>query len=240
MLLGTRAVALLGATLLASLSFSVPGGGRNNLVQDKVYDFLDEAETSYMAGNAPRALAYSQAAAMQGTIKVAVDFDAVPDRLISDATSSVTEAFELWEDALDRQIQFEIVSPKEAVLRISFKDSVHLMGREVAGYAVWSRQVYDWGNGKYTTRTSGDISLRTSHPSHGDFSHQAMVHAAAHEIGHYLGLWDSPRVGDIMGPLLLDRPCEKLSEPELSAIKGARSRADFVIAACNEQVGQKP
>lgn len=240
MLLGTRGVALVGAVLLASFSFSVPGGGRSNLVQDKVYDFLDEAESSYAGGNPARAMAYSQAAAMQGPIKVSVDFAAVPDHLMPDATSSVTEAFELWEKSLDGQIKFELVAPKEAVLRITFKDSVHLMGREVAGYAVWSRQVFDWGNGKYTSRTSGDISLRTSHPSHGDFSHGAMVHAAAHEIGHYLGLWDSPRVGDIMGPLLLDKPCDDLSTTELEAIKGARARADYVIAACLDQTGQRP
>jgi Zn-dependent peptidase ImmA (M78 family) len=63
-----------------------------------------------------------------------------------------------------------------------------------------------------------------------------MRHTCAHELGHVLGLDDSPFYGDIMGPLDLKHPVTDFEATELESLRAVRAEAEQV----REQVLSKP
>ena len=56
-----------------------------------------------------------------------------------------------------------------------------------------------------------------------------MRHAAMHEFGHVLGLDDSPREGDVMGPLDIDHPVSAPSALEVQTVLSFRAQAQQII-----------
>jgi hypothetical protein len=62
-----------------------------------------------------------------------------------------------------------------------------------------------------------------------------MTQALLHEFGHVLGLTDSPRVGDVMGPLRLDKPATRPTEAEVLSLLQLRSQATSLLAQAQAQ-----
>ncbi|MCB0825766.1 MAG: matrixin family metalloprotease [Armatimonadetes bacterium] len=200
---------------------------RSQLVQPKVYELLDRAINSYQGGNYNEALACVDLVSLGKPIRVSIDFSGVSPSQKPMMESAIQDAFQGWEDATYGQVGFEFVQGSGDI-RIKFEKSVRQFGREVAGFAVWSRQVYDWGNQQYTNRLSGTITLRTEAPQGQNLTREMVMHTAGHEMGHILGLWDSPRVGDIMGPLNPANPVTAPTANEASALMSARSEAVYI------------
>jgi hypothetical protein len=55
-----------------------------------------------------------------------------------------------------------------------------------------------------------------------------MKHEIMHEMGHILGLEDSDRVGDLMGPLDVNHPVSGPKSYESEAVYELRSQADRI------------
>ena len=206
--------------------------GYGNLIQPKIVELIQQANTAQLRGENARAMACAEAVTMPGSVKVRVFLDGVPLDQQLKISSAVERSLKQWEQAVDGQTQFEIVSSGPASIRIRAANSVRLMGKEIAGHAVWSRDVQDWGLGQFRAKVSADIDLRYERPDGGYFSEDALVHATMHELGHVLGLWDSPEIGTIMGPLQLDRPVTALSQSEINSLMSARNQAWIVAEAC--------
>lgn len=220
-------LSILAATLVSQAAH----GGANRLIQPKLFDLLDIAEVAMNQGNVNKALAYSDLLLLNNTITYSIDTGAVAPDQRDEAAHAVRESVATWEEALGYEVQFEEVS-KGGNVRIAFADSVRLMGKDIAGHAVWSRQVFDWGYGNYTPRVSGEIKVRIVTPEGSPMSEAAWQHTIGHEIGHMLGLWDSPRVGDMMGPINLKNPVTRPTESEVAALQGIRAEALQITQAC--------
>jgi predicted Zn-dependent protease len=219
------------ATLVGSAQASAP----YDLVQPKMREMINVANQAMSVGNIDKAIAYTDLILVQSEIKYSINTDRIADYQRDSSRAAAHKAIDAWTEALNGEVKFTEVEPNQANLRIKFETDVRSIGNEVAGYAVWQRQVFDWGNGNYSPKLSGDISLRSKTPTGRDMPEGAIVHSACHEIGHLLGLWDSPNFGDVMGPLHLKNPITKPSTTEVAALQDARLIAQQISQTCLAQ-----
>lgn len=226
--------ALFRDVFVACTAFAaVSGFGQSSdpLVQPRVQELLDRAERSLQSGSFSEAMACTEAVLLKPTLNVNVKVQGLSDSESDQAEAVVSDALSAWEEALGYEVVFLRSEANEADVTISFAPSVRHLGREVAGVANWSRQVYNWG-GTFSTRVSADIKVRTTTIDGAAMSAACLKHATMHELGHVLGLSDSARVGDLMGPMDVSRPATGPSDRELSTLLGYRSRAVSAMQAC--------
>lgn len=224
--------------LLLTLAASFTGSANTNsydLVQPKMREMISVANQAMNEGNINKAIAYTDLILVHTEIRYSINTDRIPDYQRKSSRDAAQKAIAAWTESLNGEVTFTEVEPNQATLRIKFEEQVRSVGTEVAGYAVWQRQVYDWGNGNYQPKLSGDISLRSKTPTGRDMPEGAIIHSACHEIGHLLGLWDSPNFGDVMGPLHLKNPITKPSQNEVAALNEARLIAEQISQTCLAQ-----
>lgn len=155
--------------------------------------------------------AYAHLALFPEGIRLAVRDEA---RRGPEGVRAVRSAADWWEEALDVPGYFTLVAPGGgALVEVSVVTSLP-EGRNVAGYTRWTRRVTRCGDTVVKQTFEADLRVRAMDPA-------AMRHAAAHELGHLLGLPDSPRLGDVMGPIDLRRPRFSLDPTDRAALRGA-------------------
>lgn len=231
-----KSTSLIAVLALFTLSAGIADPSKNNfrpgdLVQPKVRDLLKSANEALNQGDINKTLAYADLVLIHQEIRYSIDTSKLEEAAQPEARQAAEAAIDSWRTSLKNEVKFTEVPRNQATVRLNFVNSVREMGREIAGHAVWQRQVQDWGNGKYSIRLAGDIKIRNTTPTGQLMKREAMIHTTAHEIGHLLGLWDSPNFGDIMGPLYLNHPVTSPSMRELNALKSARQEAVEIVDA---------
>ena len=206
------------------------GEGRSEMVQSRMYQHLDYAQDLVEKGRVNEAQAYAELMLMSEDIKVFVDQSNLHAEMRSDALRALMGAAELWESALNREVNFRFTTRDEADVIVAYTGVMKFDGKEAAGNARWSRQVQSWSNDRYTTKVTAYITLRTHKPNGGRMNYWQMRHTAAHEFGHILGLADSGRQGDIMGPLRFSRPVMRPSDREIEGLIAFRDQARQILA----------
>ncbi|MEQ1933145.1 MAG: matrixin family metalloprotease, partial [Fimbriimonadaceae bacterium] len=96
------------------------------------------------------------------------------------------------------------------------------------GFTSWQRQILRFENGSYQAKLAASVQLRTITPQGKPMSLAQMRHAAMHELGHILGLDDSPDQGDVMGPLDLSRPVIEPKSDEIAELLKLRKDAQEI------------
>jgi len=201
---------------------------RDRRIQSRIYDQLARAEFALGAGDYQTAEAYAGSVLLKDEVRIHVNFARCPEGRAHTAEQALNAAVELWESALDYTVDFVLVENGPADVKLAYKPAVRMYGQDVAGHATWNRTVQTLGGIAFGYRLRADIQLRTQDPAGRDLSLAAMTHTAAHELGHLLGLEDSPRIGDIMGQLRIDQPATGPSDEELGRLREVRAHAKMV------------
>lgn len=199
------------AALLAGFAaLALPFDGQDRLLPKMLRD-LNTARSAADSGD------YAKAEALVQLVRC-------PDikiELPADATSvqreALTEAAAIWENALHGAVDFQIVEPGKGQVRVGFKKDVFYAGVASMGRATWNRQLLNFGWGSYGTHISASIEVRTQLFGR-ECRKEEIRHALAHELGHVLGLDDSSKLGDIMGPHNPERPASAPSQEEAAAL----------------------
>lgn len=195
------------------------------LLDVKMERTIDMANESLLNGNFAKAEAYADLILLNKPLRVKVDYSNVPSHRRFECRAAVEGAIDIWSEGLGETLNVELVESGRSDVRIRWQPTVYYSGQVVAGRAMWSRKVHDWGFDQYTSQIKGDISLSLEHPEGRSMTRQEMRHTAAHEFGHILGMWDSPKPGDIMGPLT---GADELGDAERQTILYARGQAQMI------------
>jgi predicted Zn-dependent protease len=229
--LAFKGVAALAAALVLS-GFAPPTLGRDTRVQDRLYEHLDHAEKALLYGQTSEAVAYAEMVLLRREITVYVDDSNAPWQIKEDAKRALRDAAVNWEDALNREVRFRFVSFPDADVVVRYAGEMRYDGKHAAGTVRWTRQVVSLGSDQFQYQVRATISLRTQSPRGGTMNYAQMLHTAGHELGHILGLEDTARQGDLMGPLRLDRPVERATGGEKNSLLTFRKQADLLLLRC--------
>jgi predicted Zn-dependent protease len=224
---------LVGASIFAVYGFSPDSGEKDSRVQSRLYSHLDHADRCVANGNTSEAIAYAEMVLLRREITVYVDESKAPWQIKEDAAKALRDAAINWEDALNREIKFRFVPFRDADVIIGYADGVRFDGKEAAGTVRWTRQVMNLGSNQYHYEVRANITLRAHTPAGSMMSYRQMLHTAGHELGHVLGLEDSVKQGDLMGPLRLDRPVERAAKAERDSLLSVRRQAGDILARVN-------
>lgn len=228
------AVALVPASALAT---------RDHRILSDIYVHLERGRLSVDSGRWQEASAQCDAILLPGAIRYEVQFEGRSIHAEGRARRAIEDAVAMWSDVAD-DVVFEEVTGQEfgwadfprlpgsrsrriaAEVVIVFSPDGRRGNSPAAGHIAWRRWVGALPQGGFGARVQARIDIRTELPGgQVPMNLAQMRHAVAHEIGHLLGLDDSPRVGDVMGPLDLSRPALEPSFEEILALRELRAAA---------------
>lgn len=216
-----RAIGIALAVTLAAVS-SAQGDER---WLPQVQALMSRADAAAVAGRTQEAMACSDLVLWERPRTIFLDSSRLGFAEALKAREAVERAIQLWERNLDGAPAFSLTNDRTAEITIRYSERVTLYGEDVAGHATWQRDVANWGRDGFLPQFSANVRLRTTDLRGGALSLEAMTQTAAHELGHLLGLRDSPRSDDVMGPLNVNRPVSEPSVGELNSLSRLRLQA---------------
>lgn len=219
------AIAALGLVVATSLA----GLRAKAAIHPSVSEHLDSARIQAQLGKADQAASYAEAMLMGGNITVSVDYGNTPVNQMPSCDQAVQGAFDMWEKALDHEVNFTRVTYGEpAQVKIKFDQNTKLKNQIVSGYINWSRTVEDTTEGPRPL-FKADVFLRTTDPNGNKLPAKAMKHTCGHEFGHMFGLDDVKQVGMLMGPLDIGRPVSNPASEEIETVKAIRAECQSLV-----------
>lgn len=232
----------LSLVLAASTAFSYdPPATHAVSLLPEVQKQLDDARQCTTNGTPEVAAAHANLILVDDEVTYELEFDsAVPNGLRGRCKRAFDSAIGSWQKALENTVTFKAVTdPDKAEMVIRFKPSV-LMGREeVAGYVNWKRTLKADAGKVQEVGFKSLLQIRTENLDGNPMPIDCVRHEVAHEVGHVLGLDDSDRTGDLMGPLDIEHPVGGPQPYESAAVRKLRDEAHRLRADALEKCGTK-
>lgn len=218
-------------TLAFAIAFTLPAvavvdAARHATILPEVQKHLDDAHEGMANGTPEVAAAHANLVLVGDEVKYCVQFVNIPDRLHANCVKALEGAMDKWDHALDDTLSFrEVQDPATADVVVRFKQGVFMGSEPVAGYANWKRTLKADGPHVQDVSFKGDLQIRTINLDGKAMPTECVRHEIAHELGHILGLEDSERTGDLMGPLDVSHPVAGPQPYEADAVKQLRADA---------------
>ena len=168
-----------------------------------------------------KARAHAMAVLGEEDVAVTVDLSGVRPSRRTACRAAVDSALEAWTTALDDTVRlYRADDRRQSGIVVRFQNDVRERGAPVAGYVNWKRTADAAGGG-----VTGTVQVRDEDLDGSPMPARAMGHIVLHEMGHLLGLDDSDREGDAMGPLNVSRPVSAPTRAEAEAVQDLRADA---------------
>ena len=180
-----------------------------------VFEHLFAARVAASSGWMHAAKAHTDLFLFPQGLTVRMDLDAVCPPRRERARRVLIEAAGWWEQALHRPGLF-VWTDGDAPVCVRLVRRIPGASGDVGGWTRWLRTVTTSGDEVLERSFEADIQVRW-------LPEAAMRHVAAHELGHILGLADSVHVGDVMGPVDLRHPADRLSDADEAALAAVQT-----------------
>jgi predicted Zn-dependent protease len=207
-----RAILLAMAAIATSASANLPCP-----LLEEVGQIMAEARTSVSQGDYKGAMAYADLVLLQKPITVNVRLDNTSKTRRAECIQALRSALYLWEDALNHEVRFVLVSRDNADIKVKFRAGLKDYN---AGFNELTREVV--GN---QSQLSGTVAISTVSRRGEPLQVAHMRHTVAHEFGHVLGLEDVTASTSLMGPLNLAAPVATIEPAEVELLRAVRDEA---------------
>ncbi len=188
-----------------------------------IREHLEIAKRCADMGKVGSALAHAAVVIPDRLLRVKVDCGGVPAADQGIYRNAVNGAFRLWEEALGTTI-FEGTETEHPDILIRFRPQVTDGTHAVCGRSEWSKCVLNSDNDPTVVFTA-DVKVGMLKPNGQALTLAQLRGCIAHELGHVLGLDDSPKVGDVMGRMDFNHPVESIRQDEIRLLVRARAEA---------------
>jgi hypothetical protein len=189
-------------------------------IHDAVVKSLQEAAEAQSKRDYQLSLALLHGVIYNNGVEVAVN-GAFPN---SAAKEGLNRALNTWTSALQKDDPIKLSNnPATANLKIEFVDKVPRSGHDALGLIELKKQ-YRWNKSRYETEVTGTIYIQT-HYERTPLNSAQYAEVIAHELGHLLGLDDMPNTGQLMGPMLVEKPIVSPNQRETYAVQFVRNQA---------------
>lgn len=216
-------ISLLALSALAPASIGSSNATLRGRLLPDLPQHLESANRDLEKGLVQDAIAHLDLVLMDRPVRYRFDFHNLSEERQAECAAAFRDATAMWQRALGKEVEFKEVGAGEpAELNVTFQSDVKQSGNEVAGFVTWRRKVE--GNPPQMS-LNAEVKVRTQQPTGEPMLLEHMRHTCAHELGHVLGLDDSPYFGDIMGPLDLKHPVIDFEASELENLKAVRAEA---------------
>ena len=187
-------------------------------VADDVRSAMDKAGAALEDGDRQLALALYKGSLYPEGIKLALDGSTVTS---DDQSRAVYLALGTWETELNGDFPVTLVDEvKDADVVVRFVDSIPDRGTDALGVIKLEKR-FKWSQSRHEVTYKGTISVvKTSNGDRLDMAETRDV--VMHEIGHLLGLGDTPELGLLMGPMERGHPVNRPTAGEVEDIKTLR------------------
>ncbi len=191
-------------------------------VHDAIVKSLQEAQEAQSKRDYQLSLALLHGVIYNNGIKISVSPETPTPT--NAAKEGINRALQSWASALhtDNPIKFTS-NPNDAEIIIKFVDKVPESGADALGLIKLKKQ-YRWNKSRYETEISGTIYIQT-HYEHNPLNATQYTEVIAHELGHLLGLDDIPNTGQLMGPMIVNKPITNPNQRETYAVQFVRNQA---------------
>lgn len=193
---------------------------------ERISVHLDYARHAIAIGDFPAAKAHADLVLLPNAIQVYVSSTGRGSESDKRVLRVLQQAFMSWESLVDSQISFQTVAdPKLADVSVSFVSELKTKGRLAGGIARWKRCVHRLPDNSLRYSLKANLTLRLDDPNGDEISDAALTSICMHEVGHLLGLNDSSKLGDLMGPIDLRNPTIMPKQHELDTVFSLRREA---------------
>jgi len=140
------------------------------------------------------------------------------------AEQGLDKALEVWQDVLGRDNPIKLVDGgQDSDLTIQFVDKVPTKSYDTLGL-IEMRKEYSWNRSRYEVKVSGTIYIQTNYEGK-NLNAAQYTEVIAHELGHLLGLNDLANTGQLMGPMVFEKPISGPLAHESNAVQIVRYQA---------------